>query len=66
MHKISFTLNSRISDVMAINVLMSATVVIEIILPVGKLTICSEQAVSCQVCFNLSSQLQVTGAALWQ
>jgi len=51
---------------MAINILTSATVVIEIVLPVCKLTICSEQAVSCQVCFNLSSQLKVTGAALWQ
>ena len=38
---------------MAINVLTSATVVIEIALPVCKLTICSEQAVSCKVCFNL-------------
>ena len=39
---------------MAINVLTSATVVIEIVQPVWKLTICSEQAVSCQVCFNLT------------
>ena len=41
---------------MALTALTSATVVIEIVLPVGKLPlmICSKQAVSCHVCFNFS------------